>query len=107
MTDELTPEEDGELTELCIQYTGKSDSRIMRQQDLSGVGGEIHPDHVLEDLVWEPGSVVPYADWEEMAGSPERSREMLQIHGHEFELVGPGAEDFEWEVAEEGDGTSL
>lgn len=100
MDEEIT-EIEPELTELSVRYTGTSDARTMTQQDLSGAGGTIHEDHVLPDLNWTRGSVVPFSTWEEMAGSPERAREILSAHIHEFELVGPGAEDFDWDGEEE------
>lgn len=100
-----------ELTELSVRYTGDSDKRVMSQQDLSGVGGDIHEDHQLEDAEWVKGSTVPMSVWEEMAGSPERAREVLNNHSHEFELVGPGAEDWGKEDEElpetEDNGTSV
>lgn len=93
-----------ELTELSLRYTGTSDSRVMTQKDLSGVAAE----EPLPDLVWHRGGVVPFSTWEKMAGSPARAREVLMNQAHEFELVGPGVEDFEWEEdAEEDDGTEV
>lgn len=75
-TDVEVPIED---TELCVRYIGTDDLRTI------GV------------CEWTPGSVVPYSDFEAMAGLPEQARQILQQHAHEFELVGPGAEDFEGE----------
>lgn len=93
VADELL-EEDRPLSEtvLCVRYTGNSDYRILNRASLSG--GLDHPGHA-DELIWTPGFEVPWSLWLEYAGSEERAREVFSKNAHEFELVGPGAEDIE------------
>lgn len=92
MTDEEVQEERPlSETELCVKYTDTANMRLMNRWALSGVL-EGDPG---EDLVWTPGSEVPYSKWLDYAGSEERAQEVLSQHSHEFVLVGPGADDIE------------
>ena len=96
--------EEGELpralseTTLCVRYKGSADSRILRGKDISGDpwGDEV------SQMVWGPGDELPYAEWERLAGTPERAMEALTNQQHEFDLVGPGAADYaaQFEVEE-------
>lgn len=80
-----------EDTELCVRYIGTGDTRTISHRDLAVDNVPVEP--IEDDLVWTPGSVVLYADWERMAGTPEQAKEMLRKQAHEFTLVGPGSED--------------
>ena len=79
-------------TELCVRYKGTADTRTLSHQDLAG---EVTLEETEPDLEWTPGSEVAYAKWEWLAGNDERARQVLKNQAYEFELVGPGAEDFE------------
>lgn len=81
---------------LRVRYNGTANQRIMSGRDISGTG-----DH-SRTLVWTPGSEIDYKWFLELAGSEEQARAVLKAHSHEFELVGPGAEDIDI-VADEFD----
>jgi hypothetical protein len=96
---DLEPE-DRPLSEtvLCVRYNGSSNYRILNTADLSG-NQDNGPG---EDLVWTPGFEVPWSLWLSRAGSTERALEVLGAHSHEFELVGPGADEVRGAAAEAG-----
>lgn len=78
-------------TALCVRYKEFSNFRILSERDLSG-----NPEASEEaTLSWAGhGAEVSWEDWETFCGGAERANEMLRNSAHEFELVGPGAEDF-------------
>lgn len=84
-------------TVLCVRYNGKSDWRTLTRRDLSGDPGE----STTDTLNWTPDSEMDWALWLGYAGSRERAMEVLQAHSHEFELVGPGANELSSEFEEE------
>lgn len=92
MTEDLVEDEVRPLsaTVLCVRYKGSADTRALTRRDLSG--NIAAPDSA--PLQWIPGSEVEWAFWLEYAGSRERALEVLAAMEHEFELVGPGADDF-------------
>lgn len=69
---------------LRVRYNGRSDQRILTQDVTTPAWG----------VIWTPDSEVPYDFFQQLAGSRERASEILRAHRHEFELVGPGAEEF-------------
>lgn len=85
-------------TVLCVRYKEFSNFRILSERDLSG-----NPEASEEaTLTWAGhGAEVSWEDWELFCGGAERANEMIRKSAHEFELVGPGAEDF---LGEEGGG---
>ena len=89
---------DAEPEVLRVRYRERSDFRILSARDLSG-------DPALSDepaLTWAGnGAEVPWDEWERYAGSRERALSVLRAHAHEFELVGPGADELEPQADEE------
>jgi hypothetical protein len=77
-------------TVLCVRFTGHEDFRIMRRSDLSQ---DFAADNASDELRWTPNSELPYSEWLDYAGTEERALEVLKQNAHEFQLVGPGAED--------------
>jgi len=94
---EAVTEEVEEPETLRVRYKGTADRRVLTRGDLSGVPG----DESGDSLNWTPGSDI---DWETVvefaAGDEERARTVLRSQQHEFELVGPGSEEF-WIVDDE------
>lgn len=79
-----------------IRYTGRSDQRALSRNGLIGNNNE--PDW---GIYWTPGSEVPFAAFLCLAGSMQVCKDVLRAHKHEFEVVGPGAEDLWSEEGEE------
>lgn len=86
-------------TTLCVRYTGTSNWRYLTRSDLAGTPST--GDETGDQLAWSPQSEVDFGFWLEYAGSRERALEVLRQHAHEFELVGPGAEEFAADVEDE------
>lgn len=75
---------------LSVRYKGTANQRILMQSDLSG----LTTTSPQWGVVLTPGAELPFELWEQMAASPERARSVLSLHSHEFELVGPGADEY-------------
>lgn len=75
-------------TVLCVRYKGSADLRTLTRADLSGDRTSTN-----EGISWKPNGEIAWEHWLDLAGSRERAIEILTQLSHEFELVGPGADE--------------
>lgn len=77
-------------TVLCVRYKGSADVRTLTRADLSGDRTASNE----EAISWTPKSEVEWERWLDLSGGRARAIEILTLHSAEFEIVGPGADEF-------------